>query len=126
MRRQGITSFLDAAASPTSLAAFTAVPAPGRLTARAHFAPVIDIEAGRTPPRSSRPARDEAPLRPGRDQAPAAITLRNAKLFMDGVQQYPAQTAGLLKPYLINAGTADAPSGSPARPAVRSTSRPRS
>jgi len=43
MRRQGITSFLDAAASPTSLAAFTAVQRRGRLTARAHFAPVIDI-----------------------------------------------------------------------------------
>ena len=38
MRRQGITSFLDAAASPTSLAAFTAVQRQGGLTARAHFA----------------------------------------------------------------------------------------
>ena len=32
---------------------------------------------------------------------------------MDGVQQVPAQTAGLLKPYLINAGTADAPNWVP-------------
>jgi predicted amidohydrolase YtcJ len=114
MRRQGITSFLDAAASPTSLAAFTAVQRQGRLTARAHFAPVISIAEGKRPARVVKRLRK---LRGRFDQGPIrrrpAITLRNAKMFMDGVQQVPAQTAGLLKPYLINAGTAEAPNWVP-------------
>ena len=114
MRRQGITSFLDAAASPTSLAAFTAVQRQGRLTARAHFAPVISIGEGKQPAKVVKSLRK---LRGRFDQGATrrrpTITLRNAKMFMDGVQQVPAQTAGLLKPYLINAGTADAPSWVP-------------
>jgi predicted amidohydrolase YtcJ len=114
MRRQGITSFLDAAASPTSLAAFTAVQRQGKLTARAHFAPVVSIAEGKRPAKVVKSLRK---LRHRYDQGPTkrrpTITLRNAKLFMDGVQQVPAQTAGLLKPYLINAGTADAPNWVP-------------
>jgi predicted amidohydrolase YtcJ len=110
MRREGITSFLDAAASRTSLAAFSAVQRQGKLTARAHFAPVIDVAEGRHPAQVVKSLRR---LRRKYDQGVIrrrpTITLRNAKMFMDGVQQVPAQTAGLLKPYLINTGTADAP-----------------
>ena len=114
MRRQGITSFLDAAASPTSLAAFTAVQRQGKLTARAHFAPVIDIEAGKNPAKVVRGLRSmKRRFDQGAIRRRPSITLRNAKMFMDGVQQVPAQTAGLLKPYLINAGTADAPNWVP-------------
>jgi predicted amidohydrolase YtcJ len=110
MRRQGITSFLDAAASPASLKAFSALSRQGRLTARAHFAPVVDIAAGKHPAKVVRNLRalrrryDEGAIR----RRPT-ITLRNAKMFMDGVQQVPAQTAGLLKPYLVNVGTPEAP-----------------
>jgi predicted amidohydrolase YtcJ len=114
MRRQGITSFLDAAASPTSLNAFTAVQRQGKLTARAHFAPVIDIEAGKNPAKVVRGLRGmKRRYDQGAIRRRPSITLRNAKMFMDGVQQVPAQTAGLLKPYLINAGTADAPNWVP-------------
>src|SRR3954454_19472966 len=110
MRRQGITSFLDAAASPASLAAFSSLSRSGGLTARAHFAPVIDIDQAKKPAavvkrlKGLKRRYDEGAI--GR---PPTITLRNAKMFMDGVQQVPAQTAGLLKPYLINAGTPEAP-----------------
>jgi predicted amidohydrolase YtcJ len=110
MRRQGITSFLDAAASPSSLTAFSTLQRRGDLTARAHFAPVIDIAAGKHPAKVVRSLRR---LRRAYDQGPVrrrpSITLRNAKIFMDGVTQVPAQTAGLLKPYLVNTGTAEAP-----------------
>lgn len=114
MRRQGITSFLDAAASPAALKAFTTLQRRGRLTARAHFAPVIGIEAGKRPRkvvaglRALRRRYDQGAIR----RRPT-ITLRNAKLFMDGVQQVPAQTAGLLEPYLVNAGTPEAPNWVP-------------
>jgi predicted amidohydrolase YtcJ len=114
MRRQGITSFLDAAASPSSLTAFSALSERGDLTARAHFAPVVDISEGKRPAAVVKRLRG---LARRYDQGAVvrrpAVTLRNAKLFMDGVQQVPAQTAGLLKPYLINAGTAEAPSWVP-------------
>jgi predicted amidohydrolase YtcJ len=47
MARQGVTSFLDAAAPPDSIAAFSALRHTDGLTARAHFAPVIEPkEAG--------------------------------------------------------------------------------
>jgi predicted amidohydrolase YtcJ len=114
MRRQGITTFMDAAASPDSLAAFTAVQRRGGLTARAHFAPVIDIGPGKHPAKVVKSLRK---MRRRFDQGGIrrrpTVTLRNAKMFMDGVQQVPAQTAGLLKPYLINTGTAKAPNWVP-------------
>lgn len=46
--------------------------------------------------------------------APApSVVLAGAKLFLDGVVQYPAQTAAMLEPYLQNSGTADAPIWAP-------------
>ena len=110
MRKQGVTTFLDAAAGPGSLTAFAKVAKAGGLTARAHFAPVVSVEAGRHPAKVVASLRklkrryDQGPVR-----ARPSMTLRNAKFFMDGVQQYPAQTAGLLEPYLINTGTAEHP-----------------
>lgn len=114
MREQGITSFLDAAASPTSLSAFRSVRRKGELTARAHFAPVVSADEAKTPSkvvaglRAVRRQYDEGTVgvRPG-------LTLRNAKVFMDGVQQFPAFTAGLLEPYLVNTGTKEHPHFTP-------------
>ena len=110
MREQGVTSFLDAAAGPDSLTAFSEVAKAGGLTARAHFAPVVSVAAGRHPTKTVASLRS---LKRRYDQGPIvarpSMTLRNAKFFMDGVQQYPAQTAGLLEPYLVNIGTPDQP-----------------
>jgi predicted amidohydrolase YtcJ len=114
MREQGITSFFDAAAGPDNLAAFATVAKAGELTARGHFAPVISVEEGLHPAkvisklRALRRKYDQGPIGPR-----PTMTLRNAKFFMDGVQQYPAETAGLLKPYFINNGTADHPNWVP-------------
>jgi predicted amidohydrolase YtcJ len=106
MREQGVTSFLDAAASPDSLAAFRSVRRAGGLTARAHFAPVVQASAAKDPAKVVAGLRA---VRRGFDEGPTAprpgITVRNAKVFMDGVQQFPAFTAGLLKPYLVDQGT---------------------
>nr|WP_210492977.1 amidohydrolase [Patulibacter sp. SYSU D01012] len=114
MREQGVTSFLDAAASPDSMAAFRSLRRQGKLTARAHFAPVISADQAKDPAKAvaglqaTRRRFDEGPVgvRP-------AITVRNAKVFMDGVQQFPAFTAGLLDPYLVNTGTPDHPHFTP-------------
>ena len=110
MSRQGVTSFLDAAAPPESMSAFAAVRRAGGLTARAHFAPVIEpSEVGDLPSAVARVVGlakkyDESATAP----APS-ITVRNAKLFLDGVIAAPAFTGAVSEPYLMNAGTADKP-----------------
>jgi len=110
MAEQGITSFFDAAAAPENLKAFSTLSRLGQLTARGHFAPVISVGEGKHPAavvaslRKLRRRYDQGPIRPR-----PTITLRNAKMFMDGVQQVPAQTAALLEPYFVDKGTPDKP-----------------
>jgi len=111
MRAQGITSFLDAAASVESIVAFTALQKAGRLTARGHFAPVIE------PPEAADPDAAVARVRAlaaqydqGAADAAPGITVRNAKLFMDGVISAPALTGNMAEPYRMNVGSEDAPS----------------
>jgi predicted amidohydrolase YtcJ len=122
MSRQGVTSFLDAAAPPESMSAFAGLQRAGGLTARAHFAPVIEPkEAGDLPGAIARVVAfakqyDEGAIQPG-----PGITVRNAKLFLDGVIAAPALTGAMREPYFKNAGTAEKPNwvpGSSRGPAV--------
>ena len=41
--------------------------------------------------------------------SPGTLTVDTAKIFADGVAEFPAQTAAMLEPYNINTGTAEAP-----------------
>jgi predicted amidohydrolase YtcJ len=122
MNQQGVTSFLDAVAQPEDLAAFATVRMAGKLTARAHFAPPIQPdEAGALSAAvarvvSLRKQYDEG----GIGRAPG-ITVRNAKLFLDGVIAAPPLTGAVLNPYRRNVGTAENPqwaSGTSRGPAV--------
>ena len=122
MNQQGVTSFLDAVAEPEDLAAFATVRKTGKLTARAHFAlPITPGEAGTLSAAvarvvSLRKHYDEG----GIGRAPG-LTVRNAKLFLDGVIAAPALSGAVLEPYRRNAGTADHPqwmSGNNRGPAV--------
>jgi len=107
MRKQGVTTFLDAMATPRTLAAFAAVQKEGMLTARAHFAVLITPEQGRDPKQAVATA---GALAHRYDQGAAGpepgITVRNVKLFLDGVITAPACTGAMLRPYFVNAGTA--------------------
>ena len=98
--------------------AFAAIEREGALTARAHFAPLIppadapNVEAGRQAVAkliATTKKYDEGALRP----APS-ISVHQAKLFMDGVINAPANTGALLEPYLVNHGTAQSPKFEPA------------
>ena len=110
MSRQGITSFLDAAAPSESMSAFTALRRAGGLTARAHFAPVIEPkEAGDLPGAVARIVAFAKQYDDGAIARPPGITVRNAKLFLDGVIAAPALTGAVSEPYLTNAGTAEKP-----------------
>jgi hypothetical protein len=110
MNRQGITSFLDAVAPVEDLEAFAAVRKAGTLTARAHFAPPIE------PSQAGDPAAAVASVvarakqyDEGAISCAPGITVRNAKLFLDGVIAAPALTGAMRQPYLTNAGTAEKP-----------------
>ncbi len=114
MNRQGVTSFLDAWAAQADMDAFQAVQGAGKLTARAHFAPPIEPSEANDPNRALKRivllahAYDEGALEP----APG-ITVRNAKLFLDGVIAAPALTGAMRQPYFANSGTAAKPDWAP-------------
>jgi predicted amidohydrolase YtcJ len=110
MNRQGVTSFLDADAAPESMAAFTAVHSAGELTVRAHFAPQIYVEEARDPASAvAKIVAYQKQYDQGAIGRKPGITVRNAKLFLDGVIAAPALTGSVLEPYRINAGTAENP-----------------
>jgi predicted amidohydrolase YtcJ len=110
LNRQGVTSFLDASAGGEDMAAFTAVQKAGELTVRAHFAALIEVAEGPEPAKavatviSLAKKYDQGTLKPR-----PGITVRNAKLFLDGVISAPALTGNVLEPYRVNAGTAENP-----------------
>jgi predicted amidohydrolase YtcJ len=110
MGQQGITTFLDAMATPEKLAAFAAAEQSGHLTARPHFAVLITPDEGRDIHRAVATA---AALAHRYDQGPAGprptMTVRNIKLFLDGVITAPACTGAMLSPYFTNVGTAQRP-----------------
>jgi predicted amidohydrolase YtcJ len=101
-RKQGITSFMDAKASEAVLDAFARVEHQGELTARAHFAMLVEpAEAGDPEKVVARLMK----LRQRYDQGPVAVrpamTARNIKLFLDGVISAPALTGAMLEPYWL-------------------------
>jgi predicted amidohydrolase YtcJ len=110
MRQEGITTFLDASADAQTIAAYAAVQREGKLTARAHFAVEIEPEAGKEPDKAVAAVVEIARRF---DQGPVGerptITVRNAKLYMDGVITAPAFTGVMLEPYLENRGTPENP-----------------
>jgi len=106
MREQGITTFLDAVASDEDLAAFATVRKTGSLTARAHFAPRIEPSEAANPVGAvARVAAAAKQYDEGAIARAPGITVRNAKLFLDGVIAAPALTGAMLEPYRTNAGT---------------------
>jgi predicted amidohydrolase YtcJ len=105
MRQQGVTTFLDAQGKPPSLAAFAALEREGKLTARAHFAVWITPDEGRDPKKAM--ARVVALARrydQGAIGPRPGLTVRNVKLFLDGVINAPAFTGAMLEPYFVAQG----------------------
>jgi predicted amidohydrolase YtcJ len=110
LRKQGVTTFLDAAASPDTLAAFAGAQKNGKLTARAHFAVLVKPSEGPEPQKaveflqSMAQRYDQGPLVPE-----PRMSVHNVKLFLDGVITAPALTGAMLTPYFANQGTAASP-----------------
>jgi predicted amidohydrolase YtcJ len=100
LRKQGVTTFLDAMAEPPSLEAFATVQREGMLTARAHFAVLITPPQGRNPKQAVAMVKTLAQrFDQGAIEPTPKLTVRNVKLFLDGVITAPACTGALLAPY---------------------------
>lgn len=114
MRRQGITSFLDAWTDPETLTAFTALQRRGELTARGQFAVLIDLDKGATPQAAvAGLLQQQRQFDQGKVRPAPSIQVRHAKLFMDGVIAAPAFTGAMLAPYLVNRGSDEKPDWQP-------------
>ncbi|HEU4376237.1 MAG TPA: amidohydrolase, partial [Telluria sp.] len=110
MRRQGITCFLDAYTDPETMTAFATLHRQGKLTARAHFAVLIDLDKGATPQSAvAELLKQQKQFDQGPTTVAPSMQLRHAKLFMDGVIAAPAFTGAMLEPYLVNKGTSASP-----------------
>ncbi|HEY1422834.1 MAG TPA: amidohydrolase [Candidatus Acidoferrum sp.] len=109
LNRQGVTSFLDADAAAEDLAAFAAVHAAGQLTVRAHFAPQIAVPGSDPAGAVAKVVGYKKQFDQGGITAKPGITVRNAKLFLDGVISAPALTGAVLEPYRVNSGTQESP-----------------
>jgi predicted amidohydrolase YtcJ len=92
----GITSFLDAASGEGGLKTYTDLISRGVVRQRVTPALVVDTELATTPAQALEYLRD---LR-RRYAGPPALRMTTAKVFLDGVIEFPAQTAALLSPYL--------------------------
>jgi predicted amidohydrolase YtcJ len=114
MRRQGITTFLDAWTDPETMTAFATLQRQGKLTARAHFGVLIDLDKGATPQRAVADLlKQKKQFDGGPTRVAPSMQVRHAKLFMDGVIAAPAFTGAMLSPYLENRGTPEQPDWQP-------------
>lgn len=92
----GITSFMDAASGEDSLKTYADLISRGVLRQRVTPALVVDTELATTPAQALEYLAD---LR-RRYAGTPGLRLTTAKVFLDGVIEFPAQTAALLTPYL--------------------------
>ena len=110
MNAEGITSILDASADRSDLEIYAQLQREGKLTVRTHFAVLVEPEDAPTADDAVAPVLE---LADEFDQGPIGvlptITVRNAKLFMDGVITAPNFTGVMLEPYLENRGTEENP-----------------
>lgn len=109
--RQGQTAFMAQNATRAEIEAWAALRRQGLLTARAYMAPSVETDESANPAVAVRRILDlKAAFDSGSISPRPNLWVRNSgEIFQDGVLQWPAQTASLLEPYLVNAGTQEAP-----------------
>lgn len=131
--QMGITSFMQPAASPAVVKLFHRLGKAGDLTARSHFAISSDLteyksratrkklytriaELRRKTEGKERLPRSVTSWRPGKQRGPKlvarpGVSVDAVKIFLDGIAQYPGQTAAMLAPYLDPSGAPRADAG---------------
>lgn len=101
MATMGITSYMDAMATPASLDLYKALASAGANLQRVQPALLVPEALHGSP--SDAVAWANA-LKQQYASVPG-LTFRTVKIFLDGVMEYPAQTAALLSPYLDASGS---------------------
>jgi predicted amidohydrolase YtcJ len=107
MASMGITSYMDALTTPESLDLYAALANAGGNLQRVHAALLLPESLFGSP-------SDALAWANGLAQSYASVPnlkIKTIKIFMDGVMEYPAQTAALLQPYLNADGTPSDNSG---------------
>jgi len=100
MREQGITTFLDAYTDIETMTAYRTVSKEGGLTARAHFAVLIDSPADYDADKAiAEVLKEKAEFEQKPDGAKPVMKVDTAKLFLDGVYSAPAFSAVMVEPY---------------------------
>lgn len=127
--REGITSFFIPGTSEGTLNTFNTLQNQGGLTARVHGVARMGLAAIQNPTedfytelkrlRSAQEQRNELPVsvrswRPGTQTGPElvaqpGVAMPGVKIFLDGIAQFPGQTAAMTEPYLENVGTIENP-----------------
>jgi hypothetical protein len=94
MHEQGITAWLDAAATDEDLATYRALAERGELNSHVSALSVIDFKSGHTDQQLAAviARREQFKSVPG-------VKVVGIKVFADGVLEFPSQTAVLSKPY---------------------------
>lgn len=105
--RMGITSVFIPGATEEQLPRWTKVQEEGGLTLRANLGLSADFVHDTADVAELR--RRIAALEDYRKYANGLIDVSTVKVYCDGVLEYPAQTAAMLKPYNVNTGTLDHP-----------------
>ena len=109
--REGITSIFVPGGGESQIASWSRLQEQGRMTVRA------DLGLSASFVRGNHDAADLdrriAELDAFKKQAKGLIAVNAVKVYCDGVMEYPAQTAAMLAPYRVNAGTAAAPEWRP-------------
>ena len=106
--RMGITSvFVPGGNQGQPIARWAKVQDEGGLTLRAN----LGFSAGfvHETPDPAELRKQIAALDDDRKYAKGLISVTSVKIYCDGVMEYPAQTAAMLKPYNVNSGSADKP-----------------
>ena len=115
LRKDGQTAFMMQGPSKADIEAWSTLQKQGRLTARAYMAPDVEPDAVSKPELAVQRILDlKHEFDTGPMQSRANLWVRNSgEIFQDGVLQWPAQTASLLQPYLVNKGTEQKPNWVP-------------
>jgi predicted amidohydrolase YtcJ len=111
--RAGITTIHIPGGGEDEIARWAALQEQGKLTLRAN----IGLSAGfvRGNQDSDDLRKKIAALDAYKRFVKGLISVTTAKVYCDGVMEYPAQTAAMLEPYRVNVGTADEPDWKPGK-----------
>ncbi|ESQ75327.1 amidohydrolase [Asticcacaulis sp. AC402] len=110
MAEQGITTFLDAYTDIETLTAYQTLYRNGELTARGHFAVLVDAgENYNSEAAVAEVVRQRQIYDTGDQGAKPALRIHTAKLFLDGVITAPAFTGVMVAPYFENVGSESDP-----------------